>query len=106
MSPVWISIIIGLVSVIFAAGVAWGIVKTQIRSVQDAQGELKASQAVFSESIDSLKDTIREEFDRAISRINSLLFNADDSMPRYTPRKECRDFRAEIEKRITRLEGR
>jgi hypothetical protein len=96
MSPGLISAAIGLLTLVFAIGGAWAVVQYKFKVIE-------AQQKTFSAAIDSLKDTIREEFDRAINRINKLLFE-EGGITRYTPRPECRTSRADLLRRIERLE--
>lgn len=95
MSPVWVSIIMGVVGVVFAAGVAWGIVQIKLSRVEsDSKG--------FQRAIKGLENTIREEFDKAISRINKLLFE-ENGRTRYVLRDDCRDCRDECRRQIEHL---
>lgn len=113
ISAGWASAIIGLVTLIFAIGGAWAIIKYEIKRLKEDQEKMQerfdANQQVFRDAVDSLKDTIRDEFDRAINRINKLLFE-DGGTSRYLPRSECdrshEACRNDLVRRIERLEER
>jgi hypothetical protein len=92
---------------IFAAGAAWGIVTYKIRRVESDQADLKTTSETIQQSIAALGNTIREEFDRAIGRINNLVFE-DSGTSRYLPRVEYErqhdGCRADLIRRIENLE--
>ena len=105
---IWVSIGIGIASMLFAAGVAWGVVSYKVRHLEKGQTKLEENDTLFRSMIEALQKTIRDEFDRAISRINALMFE-DSGMTRYIPREEFNrahdGCRQDIIKRIERLEG-
>lgn len=111
ISAGWISAGIGLVTLIFTMGGAWALIRYEIKRLREDQEKMQkkfdVDQQIFRSAIDSLKDTIREEFDRAINRINKLLFE-DGGTSRYLPRSECdRNHgacRNDLMRRIERLE--
>ncbi len=70
---------------------------------------MRASNEALNQSISELTNTIRTEFDRALSRINKLLFDEDDGITRYIPRKECAhgehdECRKDLLSRIDKIE--
>jgi hypothetical protein len=107
MSPVFLSIAVGIVSIVFAAGVSWGVVQYKIRQIVDDQKDMAAANKEIQDVVSSISLTIRDEFDRAISRINKLVFE-DSGITRYLPRKEYeRDHdncRSDLISRIEKLE--
>jgi hypothetical protein len=107
MNPGWISAIIAVVGVVAAISGSWAVAQHKIKHLEREQKSIKDAQSAFTAAVDSLKDTIRDEFDRAIDRINKLLFE-EGGMTRYVPRKEwekaMENCRAEICRRIKVLE--
>jgi hypothetical protein len=116
---VWVSIAIGVFSIVFAAGVAWGVVGYRLRRVEKDQAafkaatesirdDMRASNEALNSAISELTTTIRTEFDRAIGRINKLLFDEQDGITRYIPRKECGqrhdECRQDLLQRIDKIE--
>lgn len=75
------ALILSIATLVFAVGGAWALVQFKIK-------KLETDNETFQAAIESLKDTIREEFDKAINRINTLLFE-EGGMPRYVTRAEC-----------------
>jgi len=116
---VWVSIGFGIFSIVFAAGVAWGVVGFRLRQIEKEQAafkastksirdDMRASNEALNQAISELTTTIRTEFDRAISRINKLMFDEDSGITRYTPRKECNhrhdECRKDLLQRIDKIE--
>lgn len=116
---VWVSIGMGIAAIIFSAGGAWAVVNYKLRQQAAKQAKLEATNlslqkdlrdlaASIRDSVDDLRETIRTEVDRAISRINRLLFDQDDGTTRYMPRSECAkchdECRLDLIRRIDKME--
>ena len=85
------------------------LAESQKRIEEQHSQDQRVASKLFLESMSSLKETIRSEFDRAVEKINQLLFEAGGTS-RYLPRGEHDrlqdNCRADILKRLDKIEER